>query len=259
MRNHVDWTQFENSRLIDRYLTLMQDCLSGFIYEDPPFEIFGCKKFDRELRGIGLDWPSVAHTMVGKKRLANVRSLVESVLTNGVEGDLVETGVWRGGACILMRGVLDAYGVTDRCVWVADSFEGLPPPNIEKYPSDLGDQLHSYEELAVSLEEVRFNFSKYGLLDDQVKFLQGWFNDSLPSAPINKVALLRLDADMYGSTMEALCALYDKVSVGGYVIVDDYHVIRGCRLAVHDFLSGRNLSPDFIDIDSSGIYWKVLL
>ena len=247
----------ERERIIDRYLSLLQDCLSGSIYEDPPLKVLGADKFDPQLREYGWDWPSVAHTMIGEKRLANVRYLAESVLGDGIEGDFIETGVWRGGACILMRGVLNAHGVKDRCVWLADSFEGLPLPDEAKYPADAGDKFHTYPELSVSLEQVKRNFEKYGLLDDQVKFLKGWFKDTLPNAPIQKLALLRLDGDMYESTMDALQALYGKVSVGGYVIVDDYHVVAGCKRAVHDFLSERNLSPILEEIDGVGVYWKV--
>lgn len=253
----LEWHKSERARLIDKHLTLLQDCLSGSIYEDPPFKALGAETFDSKLREYGWDWPSVAHTMIGKKRLANVRSLTESVLGNGVEGDFIETGVWRGGACILMRAVLDAYCIKDRYVWLADSFEGLPPPDEEKYPDDAGDTFYTFPELRVSLEQVKRNFEKYHLLDDQVKFLKGWFKDTLPDAPIQKLALLRLDGDMYESTMDALSALYDRVSAGGYVIVDDYHVVSGCKSAVHDFLAERGLTPVFEEIDGVGIYWKV--
>lgn len=250
------WMQNERTRLIKRYLTLLQDCLCGVIYEDSPLKVLGAEKFDAQLREYGWDWPSVAHTMIGRKRLANVCALTESVLGEGIEGDLIETGVWRGGACIMMRAVLDAYCVTDRTVWLADSFEGLPAPNEEKYPADRGDEFHTYSELAVSIEDVKRNFEKYGLLDDQVQFLKGWFKDTLPTAPIKKLALLRLDGDMYESTMDALNALYDKLSIGGYVIVDDYNVVEGCKKAVHDFLSGRSLQPEIHEIDGVGVYWK---
>lgn len=247
----------ERCRLIKDYLQLMQNCLSGSIYEDPPLKVLGAEKFDPELREYGWDWPSVAHTMIGKKRLANVCALTESILGNGIEGDLIETGVWRGGACIMMRAVLNAYGIKDRSVWLADSFEGLPPPDEEKYPADTGDKFHTFDDLRVSMEQVKGNFEKYGLLDDQVKFLKGWFKDTLPTAPIEKLALLRLDGDMYESTWDALTALYDKVSAGGYVIVDDYHVVEGCKKAIHDFLDRRGLTPTLLEIDGVGIYWKV--
>jgi O-methyltransferase len=251
------WHKDERYRNIDNYLTLLQKCLAGTIYDDPPLKVLGSEAFDSQLREYGWDWPSVAHTMIGEKRLANVRSLAESVIGNGIEGDFIETGVWRGGACILLRAVLGAYCVKDRLVWLADSFEGLPPPDEDNYPADKGDELHNIPELSISLEQVKSNIDKYGLLDDQVKFLKGWFKDTLPNAPIKKLALLRLDGDMYESTMDALRALYFKVSNGGYVIVDDYNVVKGCKLAVHDFLSKHHLSPKIEEIDGVGVYWKV--
>lgn len=253
------WLAAERARLVDKQLTLLQNCLSGSIYEDPPLLASGAKVFDQNIRKYGWDWPSVAHTMIGEKRLANVRELAENVLGTGIQGDFIETGVWRGGACILMRGVLDAWGDTERNVWLADSFEGLPPPDVDKYPADIGDKFYTYPELSVSLEQVKTNFEKYGLLDERVKFLKGWFKDTLHTAPIEKLAILRLDGDMYESTMDALVALYDKVSDGGYIIVDDYHVVEGCKKAIHDFLSSRNLAPQLIEIDGVGVYWKKII
>ncbi|MGB3880571.1 MAG: TylF/MycF family methyltransferase [Diaphorobacter nitroreducens] len=251
------WLVQERARLIDNYLNLIQKCLGGTIYEDPPLQALGSDKFDPVLREYGWDWPSMAHTMIGQKRLGNIRQLVESVLGNGIEGDFIETGVWRGGACILMRAILDAYHITDRCVWLADSFEGLPPPNEEMYPADAGDNFHTFNDLRISLETVQHNFQKYGLWDQQVRVLKGWFKDTLPNAPIDKLAILRLDGDMYESTWDALNALYNKVSIGGYVIVDDYHVVQGCKLAVQTFLAEKRLSPVLQEIDGVGVYWQV--
>ncbi len=238
------------------YLNLMEKCLTGTIYEDLPMKVLGQEKYDSKIREYGWDWPSVAHTMVGVKRLSNVRLLVESIIEKNIPGDLIETGVWRGGACIMMRAVLKAYGIIDRKVWMADSFKGLPPPDIENFPDDEGEIFHEYEELSISIEDVKKNFKKYDLLDDQLVFLEGWFKDTLPSASINKIALLRLDGDLYESTIQPLEALYDKVSVGGYVIVDDYHVVKGCKAAVNDFCSERGIYPQIQEIDGVGVYWK---
>lgn len=239
-----------------RYLDLMQSCLTGVIYEDIPLAILGQKKYDPQLREYGWDWPSKAHTMIGGKRLANVRFLAEKVIRNRIPGDFMETGVWRGGACIMMRAVMLAYAVTDRRVWLADSFEGLPPPSPELYPADINEKFHEYAELSVSMESVKENFKKYDLLDDQIIFLKGWFKDTLPHAPVGKLALLRLDGDLYESTIIPLQALYDKVEFGGYVIVDDYHVVKGCKQAVHDFFLSRGINPELVEIDGVGIYWQ---
>ena len=190
---------------------------------------------DPNQRARGLDWPADAETMVGVRRLDQLQRCIVEVLGQGVPGDLIETGVWRGGAAILMRAVLKAYGDRTRTVWAADSFRGLPKPDPIRAPADAGDALWAFGELAVSVEEVRRNFSRYGMLDEQVRFLVGWFRDTLPAAPIDCLAVLRLDGDMYESTMDALQHLYPKLAVGGYVIVDDYSAIDACRAAVDTF------------------------
>lgn len=110
------------------YLDLMKRCLTNFIYRDIGYL---SSTFNPEVREAGQDWPSVAHTMIGLKRLDNLQFCVEDILARGVPGDLIETGVWRGGATIFMRAILKAYSVTDRCVWVADSFAGLPPRTLK--------------------------------------------------------------------------------------------------------------------------------
>jgi O-methyltransferase len=211
--------------------------------------------FDPGAREHGLDWPAEAETMIGLRRLENIRFCVEDVLRRSVPGDLIETGVWRGGACIFMRAVLKAHGVVDRTVWLADSFQGLPKPD-PRYVKDIGDVHHTATQLRVSRSQVEDNFRRYGLLDEQVRFLAGWFADTLPGAPIERLAVLRLDGDMYGSTIEALDNLYDKLSLGGYVIVDDY-VLKGCRAAIDDFRRDRGISDELTVIDRSGaVYWQ---
>jgi O-methyltransferase len=211
---------------------------------------------DRHEREEGKDWPSMAHTMIGFKRLANLQYCVETALRDQVPGDFIETGVWRGGSCIFMRAILNANGVTDRTVWVADSFEGLPKPDAEKYPDDKGDDHYTYANLAISIEEVQQNFRAYNLLDHQVKFLKGWFKDTLPGAPIQKLAVARLDGDMYESTMDALVSLYPKLSVGGFLIVDDYWAVPACKKAVHDYRDKHGIREEIQKIDEIGVFWR---
>jgi len=273
--------KLEDSRHL--YLDLMKRCLVNMIYpqaEEVPLPATAAGFLGRLARALlkgegglggrisatqpgdhlgrieGRLWPIVAHTMIGLKRLDNLEFCIAEVIAKGVPGDLIETGVWRGGATIFMRAMLKAYGVTDRRVWVADSFEGLPPPNTAKYPRDAASRLHEARELAVSLEEVKTNFDRYGLLDDQVRFLKGWFRDTLPAAPIERLAVLRLDGDMYQSTMDTLVNLYPKVSQGGYVIVDDYGAIPACRQAVHDYRSANRITGKIRKIDWTGVFWQ---
>jgi O-methyltransferase len=231
--------------LRERYLDLIERCLTDWIYDGA----------SESLRAEGLDWPARAHTMIGLRRLRHLRECVADVLARDVPGDLMECGAWRGGATILIRAVLAAYGTTDRRVWVADSFAGLPPPDAARYPADTGDRHHRQPELAVPLEAVREHFRRYGLLDDQVRFLPGWFRDSLPGAAIERLALLRLDGDMYESTWVALESLYDRLSSGGYLIVDDYGGIAACREAVHDFRAARGITEPIRPIDWTGVFW----
>jgi O-methyltransferase len=220
-------------------------------------EIVQRTPFDADMRRTGRDLPMHADTLIGIKRLENARDAVQTVISEDVSGDIVETGVWRGGASILMRATLEACGDMERLLWCADSFEGLPPPDMDRYPQDVGMVWHTDKRLAISLEEVRRNFRKYGYLDNRVKFLKGWFKDTLPNAPIGKIAVLRLDGDLYASTMDALNPLYDKVSPGGFIIVDDYGLPQDtCRRAVHDFRDARGIKDPIIDIDGWGAYWR---
>lgn len=211
---------------------------------------------DYQARLNGLDHPAAAETMIGIKRLDNLQECIVRALESGVPGDLIETGAWRGGATIFMRAVLKAYGVTDRVVWVADSFRGLPRPRPGQYPADTGDTHWTREELAAPLGLVRGNFARYGLLDDQVKFLEGWFEDTLPAAPLERLCVLRLDGDMYQSTMEALTNLYPKLSVGGFVIVDDYHAVAGCRQAVDGYRAEMGIDDPLVPADRYCVYWQ---
>src|ERR1700730_14839247 len=214
---------------------------------------------DPNIRAEGRDWPREGETMIGLTRLRNLRDCIADVIRRGVPGDLIEAGVWRGGATIYMRAAVKAYGDTQRLVWVADSFQGLPPPDPVRYPDDAGDRHWEWSEvLGVSQAEVEANFRRYGLLDDRVRFLPGWFQDTLPDAPIDRLAILRLDGDMYESTKVALDALYPKLSPGGYVIVDDYKNpnLTGCKTAVDDYRAEHGIGEPTQDIDWTAVYWR---
>jgi len=243
---------------VSLYLDLLKRALTRYGFEDETIvpETREHRSLDLERRLDGRDWPVHAETMVGMVRLDNLQQLLETVLREDVPGDVIETGVWRGGAAIFMRGLLKAHGATDRIVWAADSFEGLPPPDRARYPKETTIEFHRFADLAVSLEEVRANFDRYGLLDGQVRFLKGWFRDTLPSAPIERLAIMRLDGDMYESTMDALASLYPKLSPGGFAIVDDYNVVESCNEAVADYRRGHGVEGDIIPIEGGGAYWR---
>jgi O-methyltransferase len=227
-----------------------------FFTKNTAFKIVKERQISEQDRNEGKFFPpGYGHTMVGMKRLNNIQYCIEQVIKNNIEGDLIETGVWRGGACIFMRAVLAAYEINDRRVYAADSFEGLPKPDTKRWSQDKHDKNYSYKFLAVSKEEVEDNFRKFGLLDNQVIFLKGFFSDTLPRASIDKIAILRLDGDMYESTMVALDSLYPKLSKGGYCIVDDYS-LKGARSAVIDYRTKNNIEEPIEIIDWTGVYWK---
>lgn len=196
-----------------------------------------------------------AHAMMGRKRLDNIEHCVRTILSDGVPGDLLEAGVWKGAGPILMSGILKALDAPNRKIWLADSFAGLPPPSL---PQDEGLDLtaQKFPWLAVSQQRVENLLERYGLLSDQLVFLRGWFKDTLPAAPVEKLALLRLDGDLYESTMDTLIPLYDKVQPGGFIIVDDYNDISACRQAVNDFRAERGIADPIEAVDYTGVFWR---
>jgi O-methyltransferase len=192
-----------------------------------------------------------AETMLGTRQLDHVQRCIIDVLTRNIHGDLIEAGVWRGGMTIFMRAALMAYQITDRKVWVADSFAGLPEiaRQHETFAWHRGD-------MAVSLEAVRNNFARYGLLDEQVVFLKGFFSETLPTAPIRQLSILRVDADLYESTMDVLRNLYAALSVGGYAIFDDYQNLPDCRKAIDDFRRNHGITEEICRIDERAVCWQ---
>jgi hypothetical protein len=219
-------------------------------------ELYPLAEESRFVRLEGRDWPANAVTMIGMGRLNHLQACVEEVLATDVPGDLIETGVWRGGASILMRAVLRARGGgSSRTVWAADSFQGLPAPDEERYPADRGSGLHEREFLSVSLEQVQRNFERYGMLDDGVRFLPGWFHETLPGLESRPWSLIRLDADLYESTYVALEHLYPRLEPGGFLIADDYW-LRSSRQAIHDYRARHGIEEEIQPIDWAGAYWR---
>jgi hypothetical protein len=229
------------------YVDLLQKVLTRELWVDDPTAL--------ERRHAGTDWPADAETMVGTSRLQNVIQLCEDVLNRKVVGDFMECGVWRGGCAIMMAAILKDMK-RERTIWVADSFQGCPPPSPDKYPADAGDPHSNLKFLAIPREQVQKNFERYGLMGPNVKFLEGWFKDTLPG-PVGKLSILRVDGDLYESTIQVLEALYQKITKTGYVIVDDYGAVKGCRQAVDDFRTKNKIVAPLTKIDWTGVYWQV--
>ena len=206
--------------------------------------------YERTIDNLGFQ-----HTMIGRKRLENIEYCLDLILRDGIEGDVIECGVWRGGAALYMRGFFAAHEIPSRVVWLADSFEGLPPPSHER-DAGLDLSARNFPMLAIDEDTVRDLFERYGLLDEQVRFLKGWFKDTLHTAPIQRLSLLRIDADLYESTRDCLTALYPKLEAGGLVVVDDYGCLPACRQAVSEFRTLHSITEPIHEIDWTGIYWR---
>lgn len=237
-------------RIEDRYVDLVERALVGFL--DPTTALLPSTSGAYHTDTIEA-LPTM--TMLGALRIRNVRNLTERAIDEGVPGDFIECGVWRGGAMMLVAAVLAAHRIDDRLVWLADSFAGLPGTDLERRPVD-----HTWAGqdgwLAVSAAEVASNFRRFGLLDDRVRFLEGWFAETLPTAPIDRLALLRVDGDLYESVWDTLEHLHHRVSPGGFVIVDDYS-IDSCRAAVDDFRTQNGITAPMTWVDWSAVWWQV--
>ncbi len=273
----------EHSAIARAYLDLVGRALINDLHPDAGFRVVSLVKDLLAARGESDDWAAVEtelagrfarrgdldrfapenwyydvagdpFTMVSPKALRNAREAVETVLAEDVPGDCLEAGVWRGGLCIMMKAVLRAAG-SPRRVYVCDSFRGLPEITDGV---DASLRLHDRPLLAVAADQVRENFRRFELLDDRVVFVEGWFADTMPKlrGQLDAIAVLRLDGDYYTSTREVIDVLYDKVSPGGFIIVDDYGVYAQARDAIHDFWRSRGLAPQLIAVDESCHYWR---
>jgi len=245
------------AKLEEKYLLAVeQSVLNAWYQESECFDTGWCYPPD-----------GIAMTMVGRRRLANIRTLLNDAIDNNVPGDFVEAGTWKGGSCIMAAAVLVARGVEDRNIWVCDSFKGIPAPDIKKYPDDNNELSINSPKSEIlnnnSVQRVQDSFRKFGLLSDQVKFLEGYFRDTLPTAPISRIAVLRLDGDLYQSTWETLEALYKKVSINGSIIVDDYDTWPQCQKAVDDYRRQHDITDPILNVPHEptdthrlGVYWK---
>lgn len=266
----------------ERYLSLLKKAVANALYpefemqiqaltngEARDFDAFEQQRYLRDIAVLQPEWLRELmaqkqqgtapfrgpHTMIGLLRLDNIERCAEQIFADGIEGDFLEAGVCRGGATIFMRALQLAHGEGERLTWVVDSFQGVPPSD-KSVDQEYGFDLSHVPWLACSEEAVRENFSRYDMLDPNVIFVPGWIADSVPGAGIGSLALLRIDVDLYSSTYESLELLYDKVTPGGFVIVDDYGFLECCRDAVDDFRARRGISEPIQRIDLSGIFWR---
>jgi O-methyltransferase len=204
----------------------------------------------------GSDWPLNALTMVGLRRLDDLQARIEELVADGVEGDLIEAGAWRGGASILMRATLDSLA-DEREVWVADSFQGFPQPEAGTADDTLETDMGAIDYFAPGLETVKGYFERFGLRE-RVRFVPGFFEDTMGGLAGRRWALIRLDADGYNATRLALDTLYGGLARGGYVVIDDYFTpgLDICRDAVDGFRAEHHIEDEIVRVDWTGARWR---
>ena len=207
----------------------------------------------RASRSVVVPWATSAETMLGFDRINDLRDCIETVLLEGVEGDLFEAGVWRGGGVILMRAMLAAYSDEERIVWAADSFRGPPPPSAKQ---DIGFDFHRQPSFRASLETVRGNVRRYGLSEDRIRYVDGWFEDTLPALEVHRIGVLQIGVDLFSATTTALRALYPRVSSGGFVLVDGYRSEDLVRRAVDAFRAEHGIHEPLTNDPLDRACWR---
>jgi hypothetical protein len=190
----------------------------------------------------------VPHSVLTRDQFDLLERLILLLDAEGVPGALMEAGVWRGGAVAFMAAMNEVL-MLRREIIAADSFQGIPKSErIEGDPVDLWQ-----DRWAAGLQDVRGSIARYGIDTAGIRFVEGFFKDSLPQLQVDAIALLRLDADSYESTMHILENLYSKVSAGGVILVDDCH-LPGCVAALLEFRKSRAITSPMHEAGKN-VYW----
>jgi len=206
------------------------------------------------------------YSMCSPSDVGLVLGLMKDLENSDVDGDLVETGVWKGGMGMWMQGIMKKCKMRQRKIWLFDTFESFPGPD-DNQCNQKDSIIHSVTDLLYnkgensthSIDQVKGNFKKFDLYDDNLKFVRGDILETIPvtEKEIEKIALLRIDSDYYSSVKLTLEYLYDKIVKGGYVIIDDYNnPVVGAKEAVDEFRHERGITEDMKKIDGS-VFWKI--
>lgn len=236
----------------DAYLDLVKRSVTNFAYlgGESSFENFRCAEhYDLQRGGWKIDPLCRPLSLLSKLQLDLIDKAAVWLEERRVPGDFLEAGIWRGGAVILMRALIEGYGMTDRKVFAADSFAGIP-----KNVHAQNDAVDSWSDRWVApLDQVKQSIERFGLLDDKIVFVVGFFADSLKQLSGERFALIRLDSDSYDSVETSLDYLYPLLSKSGIVIIDDWH-LAGCKQAVLEYRSQHGIH-DPIQVSDNNAYW----
>ncbi len=235
------------------YIELIKRSITNFVYlgGETAFADYNCvAHYDLQQGAWTVDPLVRPLTLLGAPELALIESAILTLEDQGVAGDYIEAGVWRGGAIVLMRALLYAHGIAGRRIFAADSFAGIP-----RNVSFRHDPVDAWPDRWVaSLDEVRGGIARFGLLDDRIVFVEGFFADSLPALAAERFALIRLDSDSYESVESSLVQLYPALARGGIIIIDDWHLLP-CRIAVDRYRSRHGIAEPILT--AGGNAWWV--
>jgi hypothetical protein len=239
----------------DAYIDLIKRSITNYHYlgDDRSFEDFRCiAHYDLDRAQWKVDPLARPVTLLTKAQLDLIEQAALALEEQKVPGDYLEAGIWRGGAVIFLRALLDAYGIETRKVFAADSFAGIPR-NVRA----INDPVDLWKDRWVaSLDEVRQNIARFGLRDERIVFTPGFFEESLKTLAKERFALIRLDSDSYDSVETSLAWLYPLLSQRGIVIIDDWH-LPGCQMAVRDYRAQHGIN-DPIHEHGGNAYWVKL-
>jgi hypothetical protein len=202
------------------------------------------------------------YSMTTVERMYSLYNAVHNVLNNNIGGDFVECGVWRGGSAMMIALILKEQKIKERKIYLYDTFEGMSEPT-EKDLAHTGEKAefllkqneHNKEESVwclADLADVKRNMALTGIESDQMIFVKGKVEDTIPNTIPEQIALLRLDTDWYESTKHELIHLYPKLIKKGILIIDDYGHWKGCKEAVDEYFAQHKIHLMLNRIDYTG-------
>lgn len=190
-------------------------------------------------------------TLVGPERIRNLYRLARRIETERISGDVVECGVFNGGTAAVLAHFA-THSRLRRTVWLFDSFEGMPQTTEED-----GEAAQAYTgEVVGNVKNVLQVLKMVDADLARVRIVEGWFHDTFATVNIERIALLNIDADWYESVKLCLETFYDKVVVGGYILIDDYGHWAGCQRAVDQFFATRQVPCKLHKVDYTARWFQ---
>ena len=199
------------------------------------------------------------YTLTSHERVFALRQAVQYVTNSQIPGAIVECGVWRGGSMFVIAKTLVELGVSDRDLYLFDTFESMPPPG--EHDVDVwGTHAGEFFDAAVASpvyaylpqDQVQELLTSTGYPVERIHFVRGMVEDTLPDAAPAEIALCRLDTDWYVSTAHEMRHLFPLINEGGIVIIDDYGHFMGAKQAVDEYLRSKGIPLLLNRIDSTG-------